>query len=251
MKAFSKLKLSLLLLTSTALISCDSSTPLVFGGTDLNEVTESDETVIDGERFTFTVVAPAGAEPREDTIEITGNNVAVLNNTTYIYASTGLFTASLTAEAPAEQALAAAVDQIFSVDNASNNANRTLLSADGPTDVADFTAAEIAQLANSLNAAGAGVTIDPDNDTQLLATSFEVYNLLNTSTLEERVAGNVRGTYSLETTSQVITFEVVTFSDDEDNSISFFSPVTGGEISTGVVLEQGLFNLELINQFGT
>ncbi|MGJ8655551.1 MAG: hypothetical protein ACSHX6_03795 [Akkermansiaceae bacterium] len=251
MNSFSKLKSSLLLLTSFCFISCDSSTPLEFGGSTVSERSPSDETVVNGELFTFEDTLNPADGQFLDTLRVTADNVATVGDINYNYASTGIYTATITADVPTEESLDKAVTQIFSTDNASNTEVRTLLlvtdvTADAPT----LTDDEMDRLVELLNVTSAGVSRNPSDTSQIVVTPNRVYSMTFTSSQAERASGIAAGRYSLEARSQVVAFSITTLTDGEGNSFQFYIPTLTQELLDTETFERGTFTLQLKNSLG-
>jgi len=260
MSSFFKLKSSLLLLSSFFLIGCDSDTPLPFGGSNPDDVTESDELVVADEVFTF--VNTSGGDlfgnPLASTLTVTSNNTIDIpeGDTSFSgtlgYESTGLQTATLEGFTDVENTLDAAVQQVLSVDNAANTEARALLTAtDIDDDAPNLTDEQFTRLVVILNALGANLFFDETTD-ELTANAFVRYTLNVTSTQAERSAGLVAGTYGVELALENVEFNVEPFFDDEGNTTLFFIPslVSSNSAEDLFLLEQGTYTLQLVNTVG-
>ncbi len=243
-------KLSILSLASVFLIGCDSSTPLAFGGQSVTDVTASDETVSPRDLFTFEDLLFPNIPQFLNQLRIQTDNFAQLGQTTYVYASTGEFTSSITVEAPTTESLDEAISQLFSVTNAANGEIRSLLLVrDQNDDDPNLTEAQAARLVELLNANGAGVTVNPNDLTEIVAVPNRLYTMTNTSTLEDRAGGIVAGIYGLESSSIRLVFNQVTSVDSEGNALQFHIPVPDDRVEPFEIFERGTFTLQLVNDF--
>lgn len=250
MNSFYKLKSSLLLVTSVCFISCDSSTDFANGVVSPTDVTNSDVTVSAGELFTFEDLLAPDEDQFLDTLRVTSENIAAVGDVNYNYVSTGATTATLTGVAPIEIALDDAVMQLFSITNADNSEVRSLLAVTDSSGDPNLTDAQLDRLVELLNSNGAGISRNPNNDSQLVALPVRVYTMTFTSSLEERAAGLASGTYALQSRSQLIAYNITPFTDGEGNTFQFFLPtVTNEDLGVGT-FEQGTFTLELNNEIG-
>ena len=250
MKLVSKIKTALLLLSSVTLVSCDSSTELPFGGSQLSDITPTDDEVIDGELFTF--VESSGGPQELDNLRITSTNTAIIGEfTEFIYTRTGEFTATIESTTEVGPLVDDAVVQLFSTDNAANTEIRSLLLVpDNGGDEPELTDVEFERLIELLNIAGAGVSENPNVPGELIISDTTIYTLTSTATQEGRQSGLVGGDYAREATSVVIIFNITTLTDGEGNSFQFYFPAAGAEVVERQVFEQGTYTLQLINEVG-
>lgn len=251
MNTFSKLKSTLLVLSSVCFMSCDSSTPLEFGGTSVSDISPSDETVSAGELFRFEDILFPGTEQFLDSLRVTSDNTATVGDVNYIYSSTGIYTAAITADIPVEAALEEAGSQIFSISNASNTEVRTLLLVTNISDDAPaLTEEELDRLIELLNVNGAGVALNPNVAGEIVVVPNRVYSMTYTSTLADRAQGIASGRYSMEARAQVVRYNITTLTDGEGNSFQYYIPTLTNEFLDTETFERGTFTLQLSNEVG-
>ncbi len=250
MKLVSKIKTALLLLSSVTLLSCDSSTDLPFGGSQLSDITPTDDQVLEGELFSFVETTGRGTDL--PTLRVTSTNTAqVTDDTAFEYTRTGEFNATLISVTDVGPLVDNSVVQLFSTDNAANTEIRSiLLVPEGGGDEPELTDVEFARLIELLNIAGSGVSENPDVPGELIISDVTTFTLTSTATQEERQSGLVGGTYSREDSSVVIVFNITTLTDGEGNSFQFYFPAAGAETLPTQVFEQGTYTLQLINEVG-
>jgi len=258
MNLFSKTKLPLLFISAVSLVGCDSSTPLAVGGIALDDITPTDNFVVNGELFTL-----------EDTLNLTAQNVSnfrVISDNTLIegidfnqgdgepsftYQKTGEFTASISGAQDVDNIVPNAVVQAFSTDNAANTEIRSLLLVTDPTEPApDLSAEELDRVVELFNISGAGFFRESLTSETLLVNTTEVWNFTSTSTQQDRATGLIGGTYSFEAASREIGFEITLLQDAEGQSFQFYFPVVLPELLPLELFEQGTYTLQLVNEVG-
>jgi hypothetical protein len=239
-----KLFLYLMVFVSALGVSCDG--PGEADPQDPDSFAPLESTIILGEVFTFTDVNLVAAEKNLENLRFTGDNEAeVGSGLVYEYFRTSLRTATITLQFDPAEALDRAVRVILSGDIGvalSVELRQILNSSNDGT----FTAEQIARIAEILNVAGAGLSISPDDPTQLVTDTNIQYIIAATSSSLDKFRGIIGGNYSLSGVAREVAFSE-TFLEGDETVIPVWIPFATTTTTDVQLREEGTFVLELVN----
>jgi len=223
--------------------SCDSGEPE--NNSDGDGLAQIVPQIIAGEVFTFTSQDPSIAENLIE-LRFTGTNEATVGTgIVYDYFLTGETTADIQLVIDPETPVNVAVQLLLSDQlGAALSAEFRQILTRATSD--DFTNVEVARIVEILNVAGAGLIVDPNDDTEILAPTVLTYQVRSTSSVAERFIGIMGGVYTLSGVSREVAFSEGTITAVGFTSTIFVPFVTG--ITTEVErFEAGIFSLQLVN----
>ena len=238
-------------------VSCDSGPLDYLPNSDKRA--PIDTLLLEGELFDFEDVLnfSTTGEQLHDRLRVDDANTASDGQYEFTYLVLSEFTAQLLSTLPVEDTINSAWNDLLTIQTPANAEIRSLLEID-PTSAASvespqLTTDQLARVVDMLNANGAGVFVNPNDPTEILAAPVRRYTITSTSSEAEKVDGVVGGTYSLELTSTVVDFRPITYQSlrPGDPPISYHVPFLTTEVLPETLFEQGRYTFERINGVGT
>jgi hypothetical protein len=240
------LSLLLLVITTVFITSCDSATPLDTGidGTKLAKALKqpaNGDTII----FTNTDSKP---DPFLPEIVLTGLTTTS-PNISYVYTlvSDHRFNLDVNNRNDELVSLDLAVNNVIGEPTNLGSRFRELIFREE----ANFTVGELQEIIDLLNPSGASLFINPDDPTEILASSDRVYRFEIRSNEGDKLIGSMGGVYFVEESSIVVDFREPTPS--ELNTYRFLTinhkiPFLTGKTNRLQVTERGNFVIDLVNR---
>ncbi|MFT5634299.1 MAG: hypothetical protein ACI9SQ_002031 [Rubritalea sp.] len=245
------MKTTLLLLitcTSVLITSCDSTTPLNTGVDELALATVL-KTPADGDTIIFSNT-DAKPDPFLAEIELTGLVTATPNiSYTYRQVSLQVFTLDVSLQNDLAANLNVPINNLLGEPTTLISRFRELLFRDE----VDFTEAELQEIVDLMNPSGASLLINPDDPTEIMATTDRRYSFEVRSNQGDKILGSMGGVYFAEENSIVVGFRSPTVT--ELNTFRFLTikhkiPFLTGQRNNIQVTERGNFVIDLINRNG-
>jgi len=234
-------------MTFTVLTSCDSGERIDPNDPALspNAVSESLEILLNNDRLSYTSVSSANAVTSFVTF-VSDNVATTFGSVNYTYNKSGRFLFELEADYVADTNLNAALQTSLASISPNGTRLRQLLLRSNPV----FTPAELTEIIGILNPLGAELSIDPNNNSQILAVAQRLYTHEVTSSNQDLAAGVQSGNYKVDDISFVVSFRNPTSTDLSDFRLITNQtkiPEVSDTIANTFVKETGRWILSLAN----
>lgn len=235
------------ILSSLALVSCDSSTPVseLDSATNLSGTAKSELTLLQDDEFIYTAIT-ANDEIAPVLTMGSPTEASAFGTPTYQYVKTGDFTFELRAVYTTQENLTNALALALRDPSPLGTRLREILFRRQ----AIFTAGEVQEIIDILNPAGADLTTDPTDPTRFSTASRREILHEVTSTNGDLLAGVQSGIYQIREAGFEVTFREATAADLA--SFRLLSPLHKIPQATNTsftprVIEEGRWQLTLKN----
>ncbi|MFC4992942.1 hypothetical protein [Rubritalea tangerina] len=249
---FKHLFFALATLSSAVLVSCDGSSseePNVASKDAERAESLLAEEFSQDDNIRFITSDNTPAQP--SLLVMDGNGEATVGLSTYIYSKNGKYGFSIIRRAGAspQATLTQALDNTLT-DNGTNaqlgSRLRLLLRRDNPV----FSAEELSEIAGILNPSGTQFRLSSDGST-LIATVDESRSCIVTSNFGDQVRGAMAGVYSVQINGFTVTYRAPDAGELARYrflTADTWIPQISGVSVPAQVIEQGTFNIELVNR---